>query len=146
MSGIRNFVLLGFFVLSTQALAHQEKHSHDHHSHRSHGAHQHGVGELSLAFDGTSGVLELRAPGESFWGFEHEAKTEAQKKSVTEAKAKLERELASMVKLDPSLKCVFQKGDVKEHREKKNSKHSEVEVRAKVNCGKSCLSRALSRN
>lgn len=146
MLSIRNFLVAFSLVVFSAPVLAQKKHAHghhDHHRHRSHGAHQHGVGEFSLAFEGNSGALELRAPSESFWGFEHEAKTDAQKKSVADAKAKLEQGLSDMVKFDSSLKCVVQKGEVQEHREKKNSKHSEVEVRAKVNCEKSPLGSKL---
>lgn len=140
----RIFAIVGLFVVLCVPAMAREKHHHGHHHSRSHGAHQHGVGELSLAFEGTSGKLELRAPSESFWGFEHEAKTAAQKKAVSEAKAKLERELAGMVKLDPSLNCVFQKGEIRESRERKNSGHSEIEVRSTVECEKSPLGSKLS--
>ncbi|MBX3039979.1 MAG: DUF2796 domain-containing protein [Bdellovibrionaceae bacterium] len=144
MKTIQLVSIIGCLVLSSPAFA-QKKHSHEHHhhGHRSHGAHQHGVGELSLAFEGMTGNLELRAPSESFWGFEHAAKTEAQKKTVAAAKTKLEQELAAMIKFDAALGCSFEKGDVKEHREKKNSKHSEIEVRSKITCTKSPLGTTL---
>ena len=47
---------------------------------RHHEAHVHGVAEINIAVDGSKADVEFRAPAESVMGFEHEAKSESDKK------------------------------------------------------------------
>lgn len=55
-------------------------------SRRELGAHVHGHGTLNMAIDGKTVGLDLRVPGADIVGFEHEAKSEADKTAVSEAK------------------------------------------------------------
>ena len=48
-------------------------------------AHEHGVGSLGIAIDGTSILMELRAPGADIVGFEYEATTDEDKAAITTA-------------------------------------------------------------
>lgn len=57
--------------------------------HRQHAAHQHGHGTLSIAVEGGSVSMEFEAPGSDIAGFEHEAKSAAEKAAVAKAKAGL---------------------------------------------------------
>lgn len=76
---------------------------------REHGAHEHGAGQMSLAFDGKKGKIQLSCPGESLFGFEHEAKSAKDKKKKEEALKKLEEKIGEMVVLDPASHCEIKK-------------------------------------
>lgn len=52
-------------------------------------AHEHGVGDLNIAIDGTTLVMEFRAPGADIVGFEHAAESEADRAAVDAAVATL---------------------------------------------------------
>jgi hypothetical protein len=54
-------------------------------------AHVHGHGEVALAIDGTSVLVELHAPGADVVGFEHAAETDADKAAVAAALTLLSR-------------------------------------------------------
>jgi hypothetical protein len=54
---------------------------------RTHKAHAHGSVELGIAVDGTNAEVDLEAPAEALFGFEHAPKTDAQKKLVTDTLA-----------------------------------------------------------
>ncbi|MCH9808891.1 MAG: DUF2796 domain-containing protein [Alphaproteobacteria bacterium] len=64
------------------------------------GAHVHGHSVLNMAVDGNKIGFDLRAPGADIVGFEHEAKSEADKKALNEAKLLLRSplELFSLTK------------------------------------------------
>ncbi len=47
--------------------------------------HVHGVGELNIAIEGQSVIIELMAPGADIVGFEHEPGTDADRQAVYEA-------------------------------------------------------------
>lgn len=110
--------------------------AHAHKAHREHGAHEHGHGELAIAIEGLAGTVELKAPGESIYGFEHEAKSEKHKKAIADAFALLEARIAEIVAFDASLECRLTKDKVEIQREK-NEKHSEVLAVFALKCAKS---------
>lgn len=117
--------LLTFFVLTAFA------HDHDKHAH---GKHVHGHGELSVAFDGTKGTIELRAPADSIFGFEHEAKKDADKKRRADALAKLESRAGGIVAFDAAIGCEISKRAIGE---KRDGKHLEIIATYDVACAKS---------
>lgn len=94
-------------------------------------AHVHGAGKVSLAFDGKSGKLELHAPAEAIYGFEHSAKSAKDKKRKDDGLQKLEEKISEMLILDPALKCEIKK-EIFEVIEQKN--HSEVEAEFGISC------------
>lgn len=61
--------------------------------HRALGAHVHGHGTLNVAVEDKRVSMELEAPGMDIVGFEHAAKTDAQKAAVAQAKALLAKPL-----------------------------------------------------
>lgn len=63
---------------------HEHNHKHDHSHKRQAGKHVHGEAVLALAAEGKKGSLEFNAPLESLLGFEHEARTEAEKKALND--------------------------------------------------------------
>ena len=74
------------------AQAHEHGHDHDHeHSHDSLGAHEHGVANLNAALDGNLLELQFESPAMNLVGFEHAAKSDADKAKVAAAKGELEQ-------------------------------------------------------
>lgn len=62
--------------------------------HRELGPHVHGHGTLNIAFEGGRVTLDLETPGTDLLGFEHEAKSDAEKAALTDVDAKLKAPLA----------------------------------------------------
>ncbi|MCG8543872.1 MAG: DUF2796 domain-containing protein [Alphaproteobacteria bacterium] len=56
---------------------------------REHGAHVHGVGALNAAVDGPTVEIEFESPGANIVGFEHAAKTDADRRAIANATATL---------------------------------------------------------
>ena len=52
--------------------------------HRQHEAHVHGGATLSIAFDQLKGRVEFKAASEGVLGFEHQAKSEKDKKKLND--------------------------------------------------------------
>ncbi|RIA20440.1 uncharacterized protein DUF2796 [Ectopseudomonas oleovorans] len=85
---------LPFALLPLAAQAHEHSHDHDHdHAHDSLGAHEHGVASLNVALDGKLLELQLESPAMNLVGFEHAAKSDADKAKVAAAKKELEQPL-----------------------------------------------------
>jgi hypothetical protein len=80
-------ITLGLCLGAGGALA-GDKHDHAH-DRRELGAHQHGHGTLAIAIEAGTVAMELRAPGADIAGFEHAAKTDADRKAIDTAKQKL---------------------------------------------------------
>ena len=74
---------------------------------RRHEAHVHGVAEVNIAIDGSKADVEFRAPAESVMGFEHEAKSESDKKKRDAALRTVQTKINQMVVFDPKLSCKF---------------------------------------
>jgi hypothetical protein len=75
------------------------------------GAHEHGRGTLNIAIEDKRISMELEVPGMDVVGFEHPAKTPAQKTAVREAKSALSRPLA-LFKLPAAARCRAQESKV----------------------------------
>lgn len=73
--------------------------------------HQHGHGSLNIAIEGSRVTLELEAPGNDVVGFEHTAKTKAQRESVAKAK-KLLGEPLTLFRLPASAGCAVASANV----------------------------------
>ena len=84
---------LPFALLPLAAQAHEHSHDHDH-AHDSLGAHEHGVASLNVALDGKLLELQLESPAMNLVGFEHAAKSDADKAKVAAAKRELEQPLS----------------------------------------------------
>jgi hypothetical protein len=139
------WLTLGFLLLtfSFDVGAAAEKRGHD--------AHVHGVAEINIAVEGTKATVEFRAPAESVMGFEHEAKSESDKKKRDAALEQLRATGGQMVVFDPKLGCkssdmktaiVEAKGDStkaqagKQKDQKKSGEHREVHGTFSVACDK----------
>ncbi|MEL6374860.1 MAG: DUF2796 domain-containing protein [Pseudomonadota bacterium] len=79
-------------------------------------AHEHGRGAFNLAIDGTKVSVELKAPAHDIVGFEHEARTKAQKAAIAQAMAKLKGGKDIFV-LPASAGCTLTSVDVDVERE-----------------------------
>lgn len=98
---------------------------------REHGAHVHGVAHVSMAFDGKKGQINIEAPADSIFGFEHAATAKKDIKKKEEGLKKLEDKIAEMIVFDESLKCVIKK-EIFEVNQAKN--HSDVDAEFSVVC------------
>lgn len=81
-------------------------------------AHEHGVAEVGIALEGSGAQIEFTAPGSAIMGFEHEAKTAADKKKMADAFAKFKASTAAMFAFDTALGCAvrtMQIGIAEEH-------------------------------
>ncbi len=110
------------------------------HEHREHGAHEHGAGKLAIAFDDAKGKIEFKGAAEGILGFEHQPRSEKDKKAVAEASQHFEKDIAQMIQLDPSLNCQFTKemiGQVPEEGEEGSGEHSDWAANFAVTCAKS---------
>jgi hypothetical protein len=120
---------------------------------RRHDAHVHGVGEINITVEGTKATVEFRAPAESVMGFEHEAKSESDKKKRDAALEQLRAKGSQMVVFDPKLGCKSSdmktaiveakeestkaQADKEAHKDqKKTGEHREVHATFAVGCEK----------
>jgi Protein of unknown function (DUF2796) len=120
---------------------------------RRHEAHVHGVAEINIAVEGTKATVEFRAPAESVMGFEHEAKSESDRKKRDAALEQLRTKRDQMVLFDSKLGCkssdlktaiVEEKGDHAKaqsgkdvHKDqKKSGEHREVHGTFSIACDK----------
>ena len=74
------------------------------------GAHEHGVIRMGLAVDGMQISLDLLAPADAVFGFEHAPETEEERAVVTTALDRLRTSTGSVLSLPAELGC--QPGDV----------------------------------
>lgn len=91
----RLLLALPFALLPLAALAaehsHEHDHAHDHAEHGSLGAHEHGAAQLNVVLDGKVLELQLESPAMNLVGFEHAAKSDADKAKVAAAHSQLEQ-------------------------------------------------------
>jgi Protein of unknown function (DUF2796) len=135
---------LTLVMSSTIALAAEKRHSE---------AHVHGVAEINIAVEGSKADVEFRAPAENVVGFEHEAKSDSDKKKRDAALEQLRTKMNQMVVFDSKLRCKSseiktaiveeKEGQTKAqagkdvHKEqKKSGEHSEVRGTFSVACDK----------
>lgn len=121
---MKKSLVLGLVLASTVVYAGKKK------EHRHHEAHVHGGATLSIAFDQLKGKVEFKAASEGVLGFEHEAKSEKDKKKLSDAIAKFEASIGSMIRFDESTGCVFTKEKIemvaeKEDHDAKEKDHDE---------------------
>jgi hypothetical protein len=126
-----------------------------------HKAHQHGVAKIDIAIESkeaTSATIEIESPAESIYGFEHEAKSDADKAKIEAANTKLGSEILNMIKFDAALGCSAtttkidheiekqdKKTDAHKGKEKKHhGEHSEVHAEFAVTCQKPIAGTQLS--
>ena len=100
--------------------------------HRHHKAHSHGEGKLNLATDDNELSIEIVIPGHDIVGFEHKAKTDAQKKKVSDA-VKALKDIGANIELPKSAGCTPDEVDVEVEA---HGDHSEFEIEYEYKCKK----------
>ncbi|MBN8554095.1 MAG: DUF2796 domain-containing protein [Deltaproteobacteria bacterium] len=125
---MRKIIFLALFGFASVVNAHEQK------------AHVHGVAELSLAIEDKGGVIAFEAPSESIYGFEHAAKTPAEKKARDQAMDKL-KNLGKILAFDATLGCKIQVDKIDafvtdDDDDHGHSSHGDVHASFKVNCSK----------
>lgn len=135
---MKYLLALATLLLSCTLLATEKTEKHDH---REHGAHVHGSAELSIAFDGAQGKIEFKTPSDSIVGFEHAAKSAADKKAVEDSLKKFETNIAEMISFDKTLQCQFSKEKLEVVVEGKN--HSNTVAAFNVRCSQSPVGATL---
>ena len=135
---------------------------------RHHDSHEHGVAELNIAIESNTIELELHSPAESIVGFEHTAKTAAEKKLQADSLAIWKTRAAEIITIDPSFGCKLTKAEAEvdamddhaakpvdpkkkhdadhHHASKHGSKeqHSEVDADATITCTKPVVGTKIS--
>ncbi len=94
-------------------------------------SHVHGQGQVNIAIQGKRGQIEFRAPAEALFGFEHEARSKADKRKKDQALKSLDERMSEMVVLDESSRCQIRKeiSEVIQGR-----KHIDVEAEFIIEC------------
>lgn len=109
--------------------------------HRELGAHEHGHGSFNIAIEGKRVSMELESPGADIVGFEHKARTDAQKAAVAAAKKTLAG-LVNVVGLPAAAGCKLTEVEVEleieddDHDDHKKDDHKK-EAKAKDEAEKS---------
>jgi hypothetical protein len=136
--------------LATGVIAHShEHHDHDHAEHGSLDAHEHGSAQLNVAFEGQVLELQLESPAINLVGFEHAAKSDADKVKVAAARSQLEQPQAlfglsagdcsvSQQALDSPLFATPASASEHEHEHEKShdGEHSEIHAHYTLDCQK----------
>jgi hypothetical protein len=114
-------------------------------------SHVHGVAEINIIVEGKRVVVEFHAPMESVMGFEHEAKSDAEKKKRDAAMKLVNDKFNELVVFDKKFGCQSQAGKVaivqsdssdskdKKHGQgdhKKSAEHREVRATHNFECQK----------
>jgi hypothetical protein len=113
--------------------------------------HAHGVAEINIVVEGKKIVVEFRTPTEGVMGFEHEAKSDAEKKKRDAAMKLVNDRFNELVVFDKKFGCQSQAGKVaivqsdssdgkdKKHGQadhKKSAEHREVRATHNFECQK----------
>ncbi len=125
---------------------------------KGHRAHEHGMVQVQIASEGKKLSIVLESPAESFYGFEHEARTEGEKKAQNSALDVLKNKLSELIVLDASLQCTWSNVKLevvkeeeddhedekdheghqhKSHKEEHHGEHREVRGEWSADCKKS---------
>ena len=128
---------------AAQAANHEHSHAHAHEEHASLDAHEHGVASLNVALDGQTLEIQLQSPAMSLVGFEHEAKSEADKAKVAAARQHLEQPQA-LFALPIEAKCALQDSELDsplfgghahdEHEHADEHGHSDIDASYRFAC------------
>ena len=128
---------------AAQAANHEHNHAHAHEEHASLDAHEHGVASLNVALDGQTLEIQLQSPAMNLVGFEHEAKSEADKAKVAAARQHLEQPQA-LFALPIEAKCALQDSELDsplfgghahdEHEHADEHGHSDIDASYRFAC------------
>jgi len=100
-------------------------------------AHVHGLARIALAIETpTTANIDLDVAGDSIMGFEHEARSEKDKKTMEESFNKLKTNASSILKFNPTLQCTVTVKEVGLEKAEAGSKHADVNASYTVSCAK----------
>lgn len=103
---------------------------------RQHDAHVHGHAGLDLVVSGDVLEAEFHAPAEAVYGFEHEAKSDADKAKAEAAVNAFKANIANMISTAPALACKWNDGQIDSRVEGKGGeKHADFRARYEAKCG-----------
>ena len=125
------------------AHSHEHDHAHDHAEHGSLDAHEHGAAQLNVVLEGKALELQLESPAMNLVGFEHAAKSDADKAKVAAARSQLEQPQAlfglsagdctiSKQELESPLFAEHKHGEHHDH----DSEHSDIHAHYSLDCQK----------
>ena len=128
---------------AAQAANHEHSHAHAHEEHASLDAHEHGLASLNVALDGQTLEIQLQSPAMNLVGFEHEAKSDADKAKVAAARQHLEQPQA-LFALPIEAKCALQDSELDspllgghahdEHEHADEHGHSDIDASYRFAC------------
>ena len=101
--------------------------------HREAKAHAHGHGKVNIAIEGRQLFVEMEVPGADIVGFEHQAKTNAEKAAVAAAK-KAMRSANDILELPVAAGCKLAKATVELHSEDGQGDHREFHAAYTFEC------------
>ncbi|WP_043310354.1 DUF2796 domain-containing protein [Pseudomonas sp. ML96] len=137
------FALLPFAIAQADSHEHVHDHDHAHEEHGSLGTHEHGVASLNVALDGQTLEIQLESPAMNLVGFEHEAKSDADKAKVASARKHLEQPQA-LFALPIEAKCALQDSELEsplfgyaehaEHEHGDEHGHSDIDASYHFTC------------
>ncbi|MGE3539236.1 MAG: DUF2796 domain-containing protein [Candidatus Tectimicrobiota bacterium] len=110
-------------------------------------AHEHGTGRVNIVLEGTQATVEVLAPAESIYGFEHRARTAADQQRRDAALERLKANISTMIVFEAERGCTFMAKQVavveeqahqhgKGRAASKSAEHSEVQAEFQVQCAK----------
>lgn len=137
MSQNKTLALLVYLLLSNSAFAEKK------HEHHNHAAHVHGAATLAIAFEGTSGKIEFKGAADGVLGFEFEAKTAKDKKTLSDTIETFEKDISSMVQFDSNLNCTLKSEKIAQEKKGKE-KHSDFIANYTVTCAKEILNSKIT--
>ena len=114
---MKNIAPLMIAVLASPAMAEES---------RQLDSHEHGVGELNIAFDGSTVAMEFHAPGADIVGFEYEAENAGDRAAIDTAVATLARPLDLFV-LPAAAECSVVQASAALESEEDHDEHGEHE-------------------
>ncbi len=114
---------------------------HKHHK-KSLAKHQHGAVTMQINIVKNEFNLELTSPAESFYEFEHTAKSDKDKNTVEMVNKDLKENILTYLDSASLSDCKIMSSELKQEFEGKN--HSEIHLNASVKCEKDLASRKLS--
>lgn len=104
-----------------------------------HKAHEHGAATLDIAIEGGKKVsLDFNSPADSIYGFEHEAKSEKDKKAMAQAVETFKAKILEMAKFDAKSGCTVTSSEINPRVVEAGEKnHASVDAEFKIACKES---------
>ena len=106
-------------------------------------AHVHGAAQVSMGFDGSKGKIEFKAPAETIFGFEHQARSKKDREAKDKGLQVLNDQISEMIVFDKELACEIKMEASQVNQEKD---HADVEVEYAVTCQKSVAGSSITFN